>query len=389
MAMPNDSRTGLPLALPDEEKRHWLRLIRSENVGPQTFFRLINRFGGARAAIDNLGDIARRGGASRPPAIPEDAEIEREWRDGEGLGARLIARGDPDYPGLLTHIHSAPPLLWVRGETGILSRPFVAIVGSRNASATGRRIARDFAAALGAEGFAIVSGFARGIDTAAHEGSLETGTAAIFAGGLGSVYPPENAGLAERVWETGVLVSERAPSATPRGQDFPARNRIISGMALGVFVVEAASRSGTLITARFALEQGRDVFAAPGSLADPRAAGTNALIKSGATFVTEPADIADALRPMIDRPSWPGGIAEPGGTAFGPADGSPTAGDDAAPDGLGNRLVALMGVIETDIDLLTRESGAPAGAVQAALLELELAGRVVRTDRQGVRLQTP
>ncbi len=373
--------------MPDREKRAWLRLLRSENVGPGTFYRLINMYGGGEAALEALPGMAARGGAKRPPRIATDDDIDAEWLAGGDLGAALIARGDPSYPPLLAHIPGAPPLIWARGDTAVLSRPAIAIVGSRNASATGRKLAREFALALGEAGFVVVSGFARGIDTAAHEASLETGTVGVFAGGIGTIYPPENAELAERVIESGALITERSPFAEPRGRDFPARNRIISGLSYGVFVVEAAHRSGTLITARFALEQGRDVFAAPGNLADPRASGTNKLIKDGAIMVTEPDDIVAAVKPMLTAPKERPTVRERDALFDDGLDIDETVTAEPTPMGLVETVVALIGVSDTPVDLLIRESGASAGAVQAALMELELAGRITRADQQGVRIK--
>lgn len=383
-----DDRNSRPqVALPDREKRAWLRLLRSENVGPGTFYRLINRYGGAAAALEALPDLAARGGAKRPPRIATNDDIDAEWLAGSDLGAELIARGDPSYPSLLACIPGAPPLIWARGETAVLSRPAIAIVGSRNASATGRKLAREFAAALGEAGFVVVSGFARGIDTAAHEASLKTGTVGVFAGGIGTIYPPENAELAEHVAKSGALITERSPFAEPRGRDFPARNRIISGLSYGVFVVEAAYRSGTLITARYALEQGRDVFAAPGNLADPRAGGTNKLIKDGAIMVTEPDDILDAVKPMLTAPRERSAVHERDARFHDGLDIDDTVVTEPPPKGLVETLVSLIGVSDTPVDLLIRESGASPGAVQAALMELELAGRIARADQQGIRIK--
>ena len=369
--------------LDDAERRQWLKLLRSENVGPATFDRLIARFGTARDALDALPTLAGKGGLGRPLRIASDDDVDAEWIAGTDAVARLVARRDPEYPPLLTGIHSAPPLIWVRGKTDCLGRPAVAIVGSRNASANGRQIARRLARELAEEGFVIVSGFARGIDTAAHEATVDRGTIAVFAGGIGHIYPPENSDLAETVVRNGAILSERPPYASPRGQDFPSRNRIISGIAWGTIVVEAASRSGTLITARYALEQGREVFAVPGTPADPRAAGTNKLLKSGATLVTEADDVISVLAPMMA--SAPG-LREPSE----PHASSPAAPPDAdeAPQGLGDILADLLGPSGTTVDTLIRESGADAGQVQAALLELELAGRLERDEHGSIRRKT-
>lgn len=382
-------RTARPLPagkIDDAEKRQRLRLLRSENVGPTTFQRLLVRFGRAEAALAALPGLAARGGLRRTLRIASVDEADQEWLAGHDAGAVLIASGEPGYPPLLAHIPAAPPLLWVRGDAAVLDRPAIAVVGSRNASANGRQIARRLAGELGERGLAVVSGFARGIDTAAHEASAPTGTVAVFAGGIGHVYPPENAELVDTICRTGAVVSERAPFATPRGQDFPARNRIISGMAWGTVVVEAAARSGTLITARYALEQGREVFAVPGTPADPRAAGTNGLLKSGATLVTDAHDILSVVEPMMQRglDRMPGLMeTDAGPPPDVPVEGEP--GSAGAAAGLGARLLDLAGFGETTLDALIREAGAPAGAVQAALLELELAGRITRTREGAVR----
>lgn len=362
--------------LDDAERRLWLKLLRSENVGPATFARLITHFGSVRVALEALPGLAGKGGLGRPLRIASDDDVDAEWMAGTDAGATLVARDDPDYPPLLADIHSAPPVLWVRGRTECLCRPAIAIVGSRNASANGRQIARRLARDLADQDLVIVSGFARGIDTAAHEASIDMGTIAVFAGGIGHVYPPENADLAEAVCRTGAIISERPPFASPRGQDFPARNRIISGIAWGTIVVEAAARSGTLITARYALEQGREVFAVPGTPADPRAAGTNRLLKTGATLVTDAEDVIDVLGPMMAAPR---GLKEPSDSAV-PI--PPALHAEDTPQDLGEALIGLLGPSATPVDTLIRESGAEPGQVQSILLEMELAGRVAR-DRHG------
>ncbi|MFS8038428.1 DNA-processing protein DprA [Xanthobacter sp. AM11] len=361
------------------QRLDWLRLIRTENVGPRTFRALINQFGGARAAIEALPTLARRGGRLLPPHIPTVEEAEAEMAALSRMGARLVAMGEADYPAALRSLDDAPPLLCVRGVGAVMRRPMVAIVGARNASAAGRaftaRLARDLAAA----GWVVVSGLARGIDACAHEASLESGTVGVFAGGLARPYPPENLGLIEKVAELGAVVSEMPVGWEPRARDFPRRNRIVSGMALGVVVVEAAERSGSLITARLALEQGREVFAVPGSPLDPRAGGTNRLLKQGATLVTTAEDVLAVLSPMAER--GPGAME-----AEGPPEDEQLVPVSPAEDAR-TRIVGLLGPAPTFIDDLIRLSGASAAEVQIVLLELELAGRLDRPGTGRVALK--
>ena len=285
------AEAGQGVHLTDEQRLDWLRLIRSQNVGPRTFRALINHFGGARPALEALPALARRGGSGGPPQIYSRDQAEREFEAAEKLDAAFIAVGEADYPPRLQTLDDAPPLLAVRGNRAVLAIPAVAIVGSRNASAAGLKITQRLALALSEAGFATVSGLARGIDAAAHRSSLDGGTIAVLAGGLDRLYPPEHAELLDAILPAGVAVSEMPFGWEPRARDFPRRNRLISGLSLGVVIVEAAKRSGSLITARLALEQGREVFAVPGSPLDPRAEGTNGLLKQGATPVTEAADI--------------------------------------------------------------------------------------------------
>jgi DNA processing protein len=299
-----DGRTRLtPAPLPQApldaaQRLACLRLIRSDNVGPVTFRELINHFGGAEPALAALPELSRRGGRQAIRICPREA-AEAELEAAHRIGARPLFTIEPGYPPALAAVDAPPPLLYVKGDTAHLTRPIVAIVGARNASAAGQKLARMFAARIGSAGFVIASGLARGIDRAAHEAALEHGTIAVLAGGLDNVYPPEHAELQHRIGERGCLISENAPGFAPRAQDFPRRNRIISGVALGVLIVEAARRSGTLITARTAAEQGREVFAVPGHPLDPRAEGTNRLLKTGATIATEPEDVIATLLPML------------------------------------------------------------------------------------------
>jgi DNA processing protein len=354
----------------DETKLDWLRLIRSDHVGPHTFRMLLSRFGGAGAALAALPDLARRGGAAGPSRIYSRENAERELAAMASFGVRLLATAEADYPQRLAMIDDAPPLLAVRGNMGALALPMVAIVGARNASAAGVRFAERLARELGECGFAIASGLARGIDARAHRGSLASGTVAVLAGGHDHIYPPEHARLADSILAQGALVSEMPMGWQPRAADFPRRNRLISGSAAGVVIVEAAKRSGSLITARLALEQGREVFAVPGSPLDPRAEGTNDLLKQGATMVTQADDVVAVLRPILGHPAeHPAREPEAACT--------PRAEPVVAER---SRVVDLLGPTPVPIDDLIRLSGASAATVRMVLLELELAGRL---DRHG------
>lgn len=349
------------------QRRDWLRLIRTEHVGPRTFRALINQFGGAALALEALPDLALRGGRLIPPRIPTIAETEDEIAALTRMGGRLLTLADTAYPNHLRMLDDSPPVLAVRGQDRALIAPMVAIVGARNASAAGRTMAARLAKDLGENGFSVVSGLARGIDAAAHGASLATGTVGVFAGGLAKPYPAENIGLMEEILAAGALVSEMPLAWEPRARDFPRRNRLVSGMALGVVVVEAAERSGSLITARLAAEQGREVFAVPGSPLDPRAGGSNKLLKTGATLVTEVSDILESLTPQLARLPPPE-VQSPGEAT----------GLEPPPDTLRARILELLGPVPTPIDDLVRLSGASAAQTQVVLLELELAGRLER-----------
>jgi DNA processing protein len=355
--------------LTDEQRIDWLRLIRSQNVGPRTFRALINHFGGARAALEALPALARRGGSGGAPQIYSREEAEREIAAAQRLGVQFVAVGEPDYPRRLQAIDDAPPLLAVRGARAALAMPAVAIVGSRNASAAGLKITQHLAHGLGAAGFVTVSGLARGIDAAAHRASLESGTIAVLAGGHDRLYPPEHGDLVEAILSTGIVLSEMPFGWEPRARDFPRRNRLISGLALGVVVVEAAKRSGSLITARLALEQNREVFAVPGSPLDPRAEGANGLLKQGATPVTEAADIVAVLQPIIGIEAP---VREPE-----PAAGDPAEYVEPAPDER-MRIVGLLSPVPIPLDDLIRLAKTSPRIVRVVLLELEIAGRLER-----------
>jgi len=364
--------------LDERQRRDWLRLMKSEHVGPVTFRRLIARYGEAAAALAALPELSRRGGLVRPIRLYPTEAAEADLEAAGDLGARFIALGEPDYPPLLRQTDSAPALICVKGDAAMLQNPMVAVVGARNASAAGRRLARDFASALGRTGLTVISGLARGIDAAAHEAALETGTIAVLAGGVDVIYPPENKELQHAIAGRGCLVSEMTPGTLPRAEHFPRRNRLISGMSLGTLVVEAALRSGSLITARMALEQNREVFAIPGSPLDPRAEGANRLIKQGATLVTSPSDVTEAITGLVERairfdPDLDG-LADPEGEADFEAAGSDHR----------DRLWALLGPAPVELDDLIRESGLPARIVNAVVLELEMAGRLERHPGQRV-----
>lgn len=373
----------LPVAVLDDIQRlACLRLIRSENVGPVTFRALINHFGGAQAALDALPEVSRQGGRRRPAKVCPREAAELELAAASAVGAIPVFTIEPGYPALLAHIDVPPPLLYVKGRVELLNRPAVAIVGSRDASAAGQKIARDLARGLGAAGWVVASGLARGIDAAAHIAAMDTGTIAVLAGGIDIIYPPEHAALQAAIGEQGCLVTEMPPGFQPRGQDFPRRNRIISGLSRGTVVVEAARRSGTLITARYAGEQGRDVFAVPGHPLDPRAEGTNQLLKDGATLVTTSDDILRALSPVIEgftdrtvpAPSYP--------QASRPVIALPPRADQSDRE----RVLEALGPAPVAIDELARATGLSSRAIQIILTELSLAGRIALHGGQLVSL---
>ncbi len=352
----------------------WLRLARSDGIGPVTFARLIETYGEPQRALDAVPGLARRGGRAAPLKLMPAGDAKRELDTASKLGARLLIWTDPDFPPLLRAVDPAPPLIYALGDARLLSRKAVAIVGARNASAGGRKLAEDIAAGLSAAGMLVVSGLARGIDTAAHIGSVAAGTVAVLAGGVDNVYPPENAKLHARIAAEGVIVSEMPPGTTPQAAHFPRRNRIISGLALGTVVVEAAIGSGSLITARYALEQNREVFAVPGSPIDPRTRGCNDLIRNGATL-TETAD--DVLAALPAARSFV--LREPEAAP-------PTPPDDSAVDNARPVIVELLGPTPVAIDEIIRRAGLPASIVMSVLLELELAGRLHRSAGQMVAL---
>jgi DNA processing protein len=353
----------------------WLRLARSRNVGPRTFAKLIARFGTAEAALRALPDIAAGAGLG-PYEAAEPAAVEAELAAGARLGAQLIRLGEAAYPAALAEIADPPPVLWARGEIARAQGRCLAVVGARNASASGMRLAAMLARDLGAAGFTVVSGLARGIDRAAHEAALATGTVAVVAGGVDVVYPPENAALMAGIAAQGLVLSEAPMGEQPTARSFPRRNRIVSGLSEGVVLVEAAARSGSLITARMALEQGREAMAVPGSPLDARAEGCNALIREGAALIRSAADVIEALGAPRMRavrramaPLWPETNRPPAPPA--PREPAPD-GDDAA------RVLALLGPTPVGFDALAEVAGLSAAALSAALLDLELDGRIER-----------
>lgn len=408
MSWPKPATGGIRLT--DQQRIDWLRLSRTDGIGPLTFKELVNRYGGAAAALEALPALLKSRGKGNV-SIPSIDLAYRELDTAHRLGARIVAMGEPDYPPLLKTIDGKPPLLAMRGRQEVFAHPFVAIVGSRNASAAGRSFTEKLAKGLTGHGFGIVSGLARGIDTRAHEVSLGFATVAVLAGGLDRPYPPENVALMERIAETGVVVSEMPFGWEPRGRDFPRRNRIISGIAYGTVIVEAARKSGSLITARFALEQGREVFAVPGSPLDPRAEGTNDLLRQKATMCASVEDVVDVLRPMIDAPDlfgaqyaqeenalpryrdeplWDELFAGEGGVpeASLPPEFEEESADVAYRESgdARARIVAALGPSPVDVDDLVRLSGASLRDVQAVLLDLEIDGRIERHGGNRVSL---
>lgn len=373
-AMSEATRTLSP-----QERLDWLRLIRSENVGPRTFIRLLERFGSASAALAALPELAKRGGRARPIVICPKETAEREMAAALDLGCTVLAACEPGYPRYLAAIDDGPPILYARGNASLLTRPMVAMVGARNASVNGRSLTRRMAAELAGDGLVVASGLARGIDTAAHEGALSGGTVAVMAGGIDVVYPPENARLYDDIVAMGCAVSEMPPGTQPQASHFPRRNRIVSGLSLGVVVVEASLKSGSLITARMAADQGREVFAVPGHPMDPRAQGPNDLIRHGATLTEGTADVLAVLNDMLRRP-----LAEGRKAVFAAAPQAIV--DESELAHARTLLLESLGPSPVTVDLLIRECQLSASVVSLVLLELELAGRLERLPGNQVAL---
>lgn len=374
-----DGSPDLPPDLTDDQRMCWLRLIRTDHVGPVTFRQLLNHFGSASAALEALPSLSARGGAKRARTIYSEAQAAKEFEAAQRVNARFVAIGERAYPRLLRHGDTPPPLLAVQGSGALAGQPTLAIVGARNASMVGKKLCAQFAAELAEGGYVIASGLARGIDAIAHRASLSCGTIAVLAGGLDKIYPAEHASLAaEIVAEGGMIVSEMPFGWTARARDFPRRNRLVAGMSLGVLVVEAAKRSGSLITARLANEMGREVFAIPGSPLDPRAEGTNHLIKHGATLVTEALDIDRALAPMLGKDAAPSFSFEEEAPELPSCQDLPDIGREAIHQALSPTPIA--------IDDIIRISGLSPAEVQLAIMELDLAGRLERHGGQRVSL---
>ncbi len=356
-----------------------MRLCRTETIGPISFFAMLRRFGSARASLEMVPKLARRGERSKTVTAVTRSEAEAELAALHRAGARMICWGEPIYPSALAAIDDAPPILTVLGRAELLESPMVAVVGARNASANGRRFSSDLAASLGRGGVVVVSGLARGIDAAAHLGALETGSVAVVAGGVDVVYPAENRGLHEALARDGAIVAELPLGTEPQARHFPRRNRIISGMALGVVVVEAAARSGSLITARLALEQGRDVFAVPGSPLDPRCRGSNDLLRHGATLTESGEDVLSQIGPLLERAIQPQprparSVEIPKVQSWPLLEASDFAEDDS-----GFALILeRLGPTPVAVDELVRQCHLSAAAMATLLLELELAGRIER-----------
>jgi DNA processing protein len=364
--------------LSDDERIDWLRLSHTANVGPITFFALIQRYGSAGAALTELPRLAQKAGRTRTPSVPAVADIRQEADRVARMGARHIAACEPDYPEALAAIEDAPPVITAGSDLSIFKRPSVAIVGARNASLNGRRIAARLAKDLGEAGVVIVSGLARGIDTEAHKAAIETGTIAVVAGGIDIVYPQENAALQKAIFERGCVVSETRLGTEPMARHFPRRNRIISGIAPGVIVVEAAKHSGSLITARMALEQGREVFAVPGSPLDPRSAGANGLIRDGAALTETAEDVLRVLDGELARRRISASpIAEPS---------APMPSADAEVEDARKLVLDALSPTPVAVDELVRDCQVSLPVVMTILLELELAGRLERQPGQRVSL---
>ncbi|HVR68623.1 MAG TPA: DNA-processing protein DprA [Verrucomicrobiae bacterium] len=353
----------------EQERLDRLRLIRTENVGPVSYLHLLRRYGSAKAALEALPHLASRGGRSVAIAIYPRELAEQEAETLAAAGGHFIALGEADYPPALAAIEDAPPVISLIGQPLWKDRRCVALVGARNASASGRRLAEELARDLGAAAFVVVSGMARGIDGAAHKGALASGTIAVLAGGVDNIYPPEHEDLYRRIAETGAVISEMPVGTIPQARHFPRRNRVISGLSLGVLAVEAALQSGSLITARLALEQGREVMAVPGSPLDPRCRGTNNLLRQGAVLVESAADVLAALEGAS-------GLSSSKTLTFELADQPAEISNESLPDGGLEAVAALLGPTPIAVDELTRWCQLSAPVVRAALLELDLAGRL-------------
>lgn len=392
----------------EDDRLSWLRLIRSRRVGPTTFWRLIEEHGSARAALLALPEVAKAAGVTDYTPCPEAVAL-AERKAGRAAGARLLCRGEPGYPQALAGLADAPPVLWALGDPAVAARPMVALVGARNASSLGLRMARRLAEGLGEAGFTVVSGLARGIDAAAHLAALPAGTVAVMAGGIDVIYPAENAGLAREIAAGGLCLSEQPPGLEPLARHFPLRNRIVSGLSAAVVVVEAAARSGSLITAKAALDQGREVLAVPGHPFDGRAAGCNLLIRDGAALVRGVEDVLEALAaraapalaaapartgpPLPPAGAPPAATASPAGADAPPAPPrrrhlpaavaavppqAPAPRPEAETRALHRRILDRLGSAPLAEDQLIRDLAAPPALVAPELVALELEGQILR-----------
>ena len=384
--MERSLKLPLPLAktpdLSPQDLLACLRLSRSENVGPVSFFQLLSLYKTAEAALEALPEWARRGGRTQHLHLCSRSEAEHELEALTKFGGHLISFYHEQYPEILKSLHDAPPLLSVKGRTQLLSSPKIAVVGARNASLNGKKLAGAYAKEIGAQGYVVVSGMARGIDTAAHEGSLSSGTLAVLAGGLDHIYPPENKKLYEEIGEKGLLLTEAAFGRIPQASSFPRRNRLVSGLSLGVVIVEAALKSGSLITARFALEQGREVFAVPGSPLDPRCHGTNRLIQQGAALVQTAQDILHGLeKPLRDF------YRAPSPDIFHPLEEMSSQELAQTLEKARHIILENLSFTPIQVDELIRECHFPSTVVMIVLLELELAGRLLRYPGNQVSLR--
>lgn len=365
------------------EKLAWLRLARTENVGPVTFYRLLERYGTASKAIEVLPELAARGGRKKPLTVPPLASVEREYEALEKIGGAIIVANEDAYPLPLAATEDSPPVISVLGNAALLKKAGIGIVGARNASLNGRKFAETLARDLGIAGHVITSGLARGIDTAAHQGSLETGTVAVVAGGIDVVYPPENRPLHDRIREHGCIVAESPLGVAPVAQSFPRRNRIVSGLSAGVVVVEATLRSGSLITARLAAEQGRDVYAVPGHPLDPRAEGPNGLIRDGATLVRNAADVLEHLGSFTGGNTYH--LSDSGRNIYKSENTAPIP-PDADTARAHDEVRGCLSPTPVSIDDIVRATSLGVQAVLGALLEMELAGTVIRLPGNRVSL---
>lgn len=385
-----------PSDISDEERLSRLQLVQSDNIGPATYHQLLEIYGSAAEAITALPDLASGVARGRRVRLYSRDHVLRDVERTHACGGQIVTHGEPGFPQLLAQTANPPPVLFVAGNIELLQQSTCAIVGSRNSSANGKRFARDVAKGLGQSGWKIASGLARGIDTAAHEASLDQGTIAVVATGLDVIYPPENADLHAQIASHGCVVSEMPPGTQPRAELFPRRNRIIAGLAAGVVVIEAAMRSGSLITARLANEIGRDVFAVPGSPFDPRSEGTNKLIQDGAMLVTSPRDVLDVLeRGHLYSPD----TAQDDHTRLPAVSGTNETGieneqcagidrrNDLMVDDAHRQIVLdLLGPDPVEVDVVVREPGLPPRLVQMVIMELDLTGRLERHPGQRVSL---